>query len=202
MNPTKVKVYNFNAGPAMLPPPVMELAQKEFLDYMNTGMSIMEMSHRGHHFDEILSSAELTLRELLGIPETYSVIFYPGGATLQFSAVPLNLLKKGESADFAITGVWANKAEQEAKKLGYSTNIIYDDKANNYTLIPNLSDSSISANAKYLHITSNNTIFGTRYKTLPKIKKVPVEADMTSDLLSRKNNSKVFCKYILQLLAY
>jgi phosphoserine aminotransferase len=192
MNPTKVKVYNFNAGPAMLPPPVMEQAQREFLDYMGTGMSIMEMSHRGYHFDEIISSAEKSLRELLSIPENYSVIFYPGGATLQFSAVPLNLLRKGETADFALTGVWANKAEQEAKKLGFHTNIIYDDKPNHYTLVPNLSDSNISANAKYLHITSNNTIYGTRYKTLPKIKKVPVVADMTSDLLSRRINISDF----------
>ncbi|HMV42451.1 MAG TPA: 3-phosphoserine/phosphohydroxythreonine transaminase [Leptospiraceae bacterium] len=192
MNQIKNRVYNFNAGPAMLPIPVMEQAQREFLDYMGTGMSIMEMSHRGSHFEEILISAERTLRELLSIPENYSVIFYPGGATLQFSAIPLNLLKKGEAADFSLTGVWANKAEQEAKKLGFQTNIIYDDKQNNYTMVPNLTDANISSNAKYLHITSNNTIYGTRYKNLPKIKKVPVVADMTSDLLSRKINVSDF----------
>lgn len=192
MNQVRNRVYNFSAGPAMLPIPVMEQAQREFLDYMGTGMSIMEMSHRGSHFEEILLSAERTLRELLSIPENYSVIFYPGGATLQFSAVPLNLLRKGETADFSLTGVWANKAEQEAKKLGFHTNIIYDDKQNNYTMIPTLTDASISLNAKYLHITSNNTIYGTRYKNLPKIKKVPVVADMTSDLLSRKINVNDF----------
>ena len=98
MNTMKGKVYNFNAGPAMLPTSVMELAQKEFLNYHDTGMSIMEMSHRGYHFDEILTDAEKSLRQLLTIPENYTVIFYPGGATFQFSAVPMNLLKKGEAA--------------------------------------------------------------------------------------------------------
>lgn len=192
MTISQERIFNFGAGPAMLPTPVMQKAQKEFLNYQGSGMSIMEVNHRGKHFQDVLDSAENTLRQLLSIPANYSIIFYPGGATFQFSAVPMNLLKKGESADFAITGVWAKKALEEAKKLQFNTKAIYDDAANNYTITPKLTDDNISSDAKYLHITSNNTIFGTRYKFLPKIKKVPLVADMTSEFLSRRINVEDF----------
>ena len=177
--------YNFNAGPAMLPKEVMEIAQKEFTNYKNTGMSIMEMSHRGKHFEDILNSAEKNLRELLDIPETYSILFFPGGATLQFSAVPMNLLLADESADYVLTGVWAKKSFEEAKKLGYAVKCIHDAKDNLYRIVPTITDINLNKEAKFLYITSNNTIYGSRYKEIPNIK-IPIIADMTSDILSRK----------------
>jgi phosphoserine aminotransferase len=177
--------YNFNAGPAMLPKEVMQIAQKEFTDYQNTGMSIMEMSHRGKHFEDILNSAEKNLRELLDIPETYSIVFFPGGATLQFSAIPMNLLLEGESADYVLTGVWAKKSFEEAKKLGYPVKCIHDAKENLYRIVPKITDANLSQDAKFLYITSNNTIYGSRYKEMPNVK-IPIIADMTSDILSRK----------------
>ena len=181
----KQKTYNFNAGPAMLPVPVMEKAKDEFLDYQGTGMSVMEMSHRGKHFDRIIQDAESLLRELMEIPETYSVIFFPGGATLQFSTVPLNLLSETETADYSVTGVFAKKAFEEARKFS-PVRAIYDMQPENYTRVPEIKESDISPDAKYLYITSNNTIYGTRYSIIPKIKKIPLIADMTSEILSRR----------------
>ncbi len=180
------KVYNFNAGPAMLPVEVMEKAQVEFRDYENSGMSVMEISHRGKTFQKILDTAEENLRKLLNIPSNYLVAFLPGGATLQFSSIPLNLLQKEEIGAYSLTGVWAVKAEKEARNLGYKTTIVFDGKEKNYTEIPNLKEELLPENAKYLYITSNNTIYGTRYSQFPKCKKIPLIADMTSELLSRK----------------
>ena len=184
-------VYNFNAGPAMLPPEVMLRAQNEFTNYRNSGMSIMEMSHRGPEFTEVIEKAEADLIKLLDIPDEYSVIFYPAGATLQFSAIPLNFLLENDTADYAITGVWTQKAYDEARKFG-DVKIISDCKDNKYTAVKPLDDSMVSDTARYVYITSNNTIYGTRYKTLPKIVKAPLIADMTSDILSRKINVKDF----------
>ncbi len=175
----------------MLPVEVMEKAREEFINYQNSGMSVMEMSHRGSHFGEIIESAESTLRQLLSIPDNYSVIFYPGGATFQFSAVPMNLLAENESADYAITGVWAKKAFQEANRF-FPVKSIYDGEQDKYTSTPTLGDSLISNDAKYVYITSNNTIYGSRYKTFPVFKKAPLIADMTSDLLSRELNVENF----------
>ncbi|TGN17677.1 3-phosphoserine/phosphohydroxythreonine transaminase [Leptospira idonii] len=186
------RVYNFNAGPAMLPTEVMEKAQGEFLNYQGTGMSVMEMSHRGKHFQDILDKSVHDLRKLLSIPDRYGVVYFPGGATLQFSAIPLNYLGEGDSADFALTGVWAVKAREEAKKFYPNVNIIFDGKDSGYMNLPTITDASVSDKAKYVYITSNNTIYGTRYSTLPKLTKAPLIADMTSELLSRKLNVEDF----------
>lgn len=177
-------VYNFNPGPAMLPIPVMEIAQKEFRNYQNTKISIMEHSHRAPHFAEVIETAEKLFFKLLSIPENYSVLFFPGGATLQFSCVPLNLLKKGETADYALTGIFAKKAFEEALRF-FPVQSIYDGKSNNYTTVPKITDDMLHPESKYLYITSNNTIFGSRYTKFPEVSKYMV-ADMTSELLSRK----------------
>lgn len=179
------RVYNFNAGPAMLPTPVMEEAQKDFLSFKGTGMSVMEISHRSPEFQAVLDTATSDLRELLKIPPRFGIVFFPGGATLQFSAVPLNYLEPGDSADFSLTGVWANKAFQEAQKFFPNVKSVFDGKEGLFTEIPSLNASSLHSEAKYLHITSNNTIYGTRYSEFPNLDGIPIVADMTSDLLSR-----------------
>lgn len=186
------RVYNFNAGPAMLPIEVMEKAQQEFRNYENSGMSVMEISHRGKTFQKILDTAEANLRKLLDIPKDYLVAFLPGGATLQFSSVPLNFLQKGEMGAYSLTGVWAVKAEKEARNLGYQTAVVFDGKEKGYKNIPNLEEDLLPKDVKYLYITSNNTIYGTRYVHFPKLKKIPLVADMTSELLSRKINVEDF----------
>ncbi len=180
------RIFNFNAGPAMLPAEVMEKAQGEFLNYQNSGMSVMEMSHREAKFQSILDDSIFALRKLLSIPDRYGVVYFPGGATLQFSAIPLNYLAEGESADFAQTGVWATKAHAEAKKFYPNVQSIFDGKESGYMEIPEITDEIIHDHAKYVYITSNNTIYGTRYAKFPKLKKAPLIADMTSELLSRK----------------
>ena len=181
-----VEIFNFNAGPAMLPVEVMERAQKEFLDYKGSKMSVMEISHRGKDFLEILENAEKNLRELLSIPEHYSIAFFPGGATLQFSGVPLNLLEENEKGIYSLTGIWAVKAYEEAKKLGYNVDIYFDGKYDKYIHIPSEFNTELLSKYKYFYITSNNTIYGSRYTHFPSSKSVNLVADMTSDLLSRK----------------
>ncbi len=178
-------VYNFNAGPAMLPVEVMEKAREEFLNYKESGMSVMEVSHRGTHFLELLHAAEENLKSLLKIPTSHSVAFFPGGATLQFSAVPLNLLDKEEKAAYSLTGVWSNKAFSEAKKLGYKVESIFDGKGDGYTHVPDQFQADLLKDKKFVYITSNNTIYGSRYPTFPNINALPYVADMTSELLSR-----------------
>ncbi len=185
-------VFNFNAGPAMLPKEVMEIAKEEFLNYQNSGMSIMEMSHRGDHFQDILDKAELNLRKLLDISNDYEIAFFPGGATLHFSSIPQNFLLENESGAYFLTGVWAKKAKEEATKLGFKTEILYDGKDSNYTHIPNVFDESLLKNHKYIYITSNNTIYGSRFIQFPRASNIPLIADMTSDLLSRKINVNDF----------
>ena len=170
----------------MLPTEVMEEAQSEFLNYKGTGMSVMEMSHRGNVFQNILDESLSDLRELLDLPSRYAVVYFPGGATLQFSAIPFNYLKAGDSADFALTGVWAKKAFEEAKKFYPNVKSIFNGADSKYMELPTISDEIVNEGAKYVYITSNNTIYGTRYKTFPKLKKAPLFADMTSELLSRK----------------
>ncbi len=179
------RVYNFNAGPAMLPDPVMEEAQRDFLNYRSTGMSVLEISHRSSEFQALLDQSTEDLRELLQIPSKFGIVFFPGGATLQFSAVPLNYLENEDSADFSLTGLWANKAYQEAQKFSPNVKSIFDGKVGSYTEIPSLDAKSLNPGAKYLHITSNNTIYGTRYSKFPELGSVPIVADMTSDILSR-----------------
>lgn len=179
------RIFNFYAGPAMLPTPVMEKAASEFLNYRRSGMSIMEVSHRGKLFEDVLDSALALLRELLSVPENYEIMFLSGGATLHFSALPLNLLKEGESADFVVTGIWAKKALEEAQRFN-PVRKIYDGESHKYTEVPEIDDSMIGDDAKYLYITSNNTLLGSRYPRFPKVTKAPLVADMTSEILSRK----------------
>ncbi|TGL63264.1 3-phosphoserine/phosphohydroxythreonine transaminase [Leptospira sarikeiensis] len=179
------RIYNFCAGPAMLPTPVMEKAASEFLNYHQSGMSIMEVSHRGKLFEPVLDQSLSLLRELLSVPENYEIMFLSAGASLHFSALPLNLLKEGESADFAITGIWAKKAMEEAIRFN-PVKKIYDGEDHKYTEVPELNDSMVNPGAAYVYITSNNTLLGTRYTKLPNITKAPLIADMTSEILSRK----------------
>ena len=176
------RVYNFSAGPAVLPLEVLEKAQKELLNYGGTGMSVMEMSHRSKPFIAIAEAAEQGLRDLMDIPANYKVLFLQGGAHLQFSMIPLNLYRKGK-ADYADTGQFANKALVEAKKY-IDVNIVISSKADNYTHIPELDKSKLNPDADYFHYTTNNTIFGTRFPYLPETGDVPLVADMSSNILS------------------
>ena len=176
-----MRVYNFSAGPSMLPLPVLEQAQREMLDYNGSGMSITEMSHRSKTFMEVNREANSLLRELMNIPDNYSVLFVQGGASQQFAAVPLNLLKNGK-ADYILTGNFASKAYEEGLKYGDMA-IAASLKADGYTYIPDVDSIRFRENIDYVHITSNNTIFGTRYTKFPKTS-APLVADMSSNILS------------------
>lgn len=182
-------IYNFSAGPAVLPKPVLEKAQSEFLDYRGSGMSVMELSHRSSLFDDIIKKAEALLRELMGIPDNYKVLFLQGGASLQFSMVPLNLAQ-GKKALYANTGSWSKKAISAAKALeNVEVEVIASSEADNFTYIPTITEDMIDQEAAYLHITTNNTIVGTAYQSIPKAGKVPIVADMSSNILA--NDYKV-----------
>lgn len=176
-----MRVFNFAAGPSTLPLPVLEQAQKELLDFNNTGMSIIEMSHRGKPFMAVNDEANQLLRELMNIPDNYSVLFVQGGATQQFAAVPLNLLKNGK-ADYILTGNFAAKAYEEGTKYGDMA-IAASSKEANYTYIPDMKDVKFRDGIDYVHTTYNNTIFGTRYTELPKTDATLV-SDMSSCILS------------------
>lgn len=174
------RVFNFSPGPSMLPLPVLERAQKEMLCFGETGMSVMEMSHRSKMYLSIYEGAEASLRKLMQIPESYAVLFLHGGATEQFASVPFNLAKTGK-ADYIDSGSFASLAAKEAARY-IDVRVIASSKADNYTTIPDW-EGKINADADYLHITTNNTIFGTRYTEIPK-SSVPVVADMSSNILS------------------
>lgn len=178
------RVYNFNAGPATLPLEVLEEVQDEFLDFKGEGMSIIEMSHRSKTYDAVNAEVEADMKDLLGLDDDYRVLFLQGGATLQFSMIPLNFLPSGATADYVLTGAWSEKALAEAKKVG-GTHVAFTDKDNNYTRIPKISEIKLSDNPAYVHITSNNTIFGTQWRELPCFGNIPMVADMSSDILSR-----------------
>ncbi|PLT31221.1 3-phosphoserine/phosphohydroxythreonine transaminase [Peribacillus deserti] len=178
------RALNFNAGPAALPLEVLEKAKDEWLNYSGTGMSILEMSHRSPEFESVLNHAKKLLTELLDIPETHEVLFLQGGASLQFSMVPYNLLTEEKRAYYVLTGVWSEKALAEARKLG-ETITAATAKPKNYTTIPSLDDLQLRADAAYLHITSNNTIYGTQWPSFPDTGSIPLVADMSSDILSR-----------------
>ena len=178
-----MRVYNFSAGPSTLPLDVLEKAQKEFLDYNNTGMSIIEMSHRSKPFMEVNSIAQENLRKLMNIPDDYYVLFVQGGASQQFAAVPLNLLKTGK-ADYFLTGNFATKAYDEACKYG-DISVVASSKDKNFTYIPNMSDVKCNDDADYVHFTYNNTIYGTRFTELPKTN-APLVTDMSSNILSQE----------------
>ena len=177
------RVYNFNAGPAALPLSVLEEIKKDLISYKGEGLSVMEMSHRSKTFDTIIKEAEALTKEVLSIPDGYKVIFMQGGATLQFAAVPLNLSSDGQHADYINTGSWSKKAIQEAEKLGRNVNVIATSQDKNFNYIPK--SYSINSDAAYLHITSNNTIFGTQWTDFPESGFVPLVADMSSDIACR-----------------
>ena len=184
------KTWNFSAGPAILPKSVLEKAQHELLSYENSGMSVMELSHRSSLFQAIIDDAEAHLRQLMSIPDNYKVLFIQGGATLQFAAVPLNLLKDGK-AGYIVSGSWGEKAYQEAATLvGDRAVILANTKENKHTLIPEVTE--IPEGLDYIHITTNNTIEGTAYQTIPTFGDVPVVADMSSNILSANYNVSDF----------
>ena len=180
------RVYNFSAGPAVLPEEVLKEAQEEMLDYRGCGMSVMEMSHRSKVFQNIIDEAEADLRDLMGIPSNYKVLFLQGGASLQFSMIPMNLMKNGV-ADYIVTGQWAKKAYAEAQKYG-KTNKIASSEDKTFSYIPDCSDLPISPDADYVYICENNTIYGTKYKKLPNTKGKTLVADVSSCFLSEPVN--------------
>ena len=176
------RVYNFSAGPAVLPEEVLKEAAEEMLDYRGCGMSVMEMSHRSGMFETIINEAEEDLRDLLQIPENYKVLFLQGGASQQFAMIPMNLMKNRE-ADYIVTGQWAKKAWQEAQKYG-KANKIASSEDKTFSYIPDCSDLDISPNADYVYICENNTIYGTKFRELPNTKGKTLVADVSSCFLS------------------
>jgi phosphoserine aminotransferase len=178
------RVYNFSAGPAVLPETVLKKAQEELYDYKGTGMSVMEMSHRGKEFTEIIQKAESDLRSLMNIPSNYKVLFLQGGASSQFAMVPLNLFTANRKADYVKTGEWAKKAIAEAKRYG-NINVVASSEDKVFSYIPELKKEMFDPGADYFHITTNNTIYGTTYPQLPETGKVPLVADMSSNILGQ-----------------
>lgn len=176
------RVYNFSAGPAVLPVEVLQEAAVEMMDYQGTGMSVMEMSHRSKAYDNIIKEAEADLRELMNIPENYKVLFLQGGASQQFAMIPMNLMKN-KVADYIVTGQWAKKAYQEAAKYG-KVNKIASSEDETFSYIPDCSDLPISEDADYVYICENNTIYGTKFKELPNTKGKTLVADVSSCFLS------------------
>ena len=176
------RVYNFSAGPAVLPEEVLKEAANEMLDYRGSGMSVMEMSHRSSSFETIIRNAERDLRTLLEIPEDYEVLFLQGGASLQFSMIPMNLMKQ-RKADYIVTGQWAKKAWKEAEKYG-EARVIASSEDRTFSYIPDVSDLPVSEDADYIYICENNTIYGTKFHKLPDTKGKPLVADVSSCFLS------------------
>ena len=176
------RVYNFSAGPAVLPEEVLKEAANEMLDYKGTGMSVMEMSHRSKAFEEIITEAEKDIRDLMNIPDNYKVLFLQGGASQQFAMIPMNLMKN-KVADYIITGQWAKKAYKEAQKYG-KANAIASSEDKTFSYIPDCSDLPVSDDADYVYICENNTIYGTKFKTLPNTKGKTLVADVSSCFLS------------------
>ena len=184
------RVHNFNPGPAALPLPVLQEIQSDLLNYKGEGLSVMEMSHRSKTFDGIIKEAEELTKEVLAVPSGYKVIFMQGGATLQFAAVPLNLLGENQSADYINTGSWSKKAIEEAQKMGKKVNVIASSEKDNFNHIPD--NYKITTGAAYVHITSNNTIFGTQWAHYPESSGVPLVCDMSSDIACRQVNVEKF----------
>ena len=178
-----MRVYNFSAGPAILPEEVLKKAAEEMLEYGTSGQSVMEMSHRSKEYQAIIDSVEAKLRAIMNIPENYKVLFLQGGASSQFAMIPLNLMNKNNKADFVLTGQWANKAYQEASRYG-KCNAVASSKDKTFSYIPELDESKFDPEADYFHICYNNTIYGTRFNDLPDTKGVPIIADMSSCILS------------------
>ena len=185
-----MEVYNFSAGPAMLPKEVMNQAKAEFTNYSDTGCGLIELSHRGPEFMTILEEIQADIRELMNISDDYAVCFIQGGASMQFAMIPMNIMLPGRTAEYADTGTWSAKAIKEAKLFG-DVKEIASSKATNYDRIPLIRHWSPDPNASYLHITTNNTIAGTQYHAFP-ISDAPLIADMSSDIMSRKINVSDF----------
>jgi phosphoserine aminotransferase len=179
------RVINFNAGPAALPLAALERAERELVDFGGTGMSIMEHSHRGKAYEAVHNEAIALVRELLAVPDDYHVLLLQGGASQQFAVLPMNLLPAGKSADYVLTGAWSQKALQEAKLLGSARAAASTEVDRKFGRIPKHAELSLDANAAYLHITSNNTIFGTQWHWWPEPGNVPLVADMSSDIMWR-----------------
>ncbi len=177
------RIYNFSAGPSMLPEAVLRTAANELLEYGVTGQSVMEMSHRSKEYQAIIDQAEKDLREIMCIPDNYTVLFLQGGASTQFAMIPLNLMNKNNKADFVITGQWAKKAYQEAARYG-NARVIADSGDKTYSYIPTITPDMIDKDADFVHICMNNTIYGTRWTTLPETGDVPLIADISSCILS------------------
>jgi phosphoserine aminotransferase len=182
--PTVHRIYNFAAGPAVLPVPVLEEIQRDLVSLPGVGMSILEISHRSETFEAVLAKAEADIRTLGSIPANYKVLFLQGGASTQFSMVPMNLLTAGATADYIDSGSWAEKAIKEAKKVG-AVNVAATTKAENYSRVPKQAELKLTPGAAYAHITSNNTIEGTEYKELPDVGGAPLVNDTSSDMFSR-----------------
>ena len=185
MNRTTVnRIFNFAAGPAVMPLPVLEEAQRDLIALPGVGMSVMEISHRSQTFEDLLHKAIDDMRELAGIPSNYKIMMLQGGASLQFSMVPMNLLVAGTTADYIDTGSWGEKAIKEAKRVG-KVNVAASTKADNYSRIPTQNELKLTSGAAYVHMTSNNTIEGTQWKSLPEVGDVPLVSDASSDIFSK-----------------
>lgn len=184
MTTTTHRVFNFSAGPAVLPVSVLEEAQRDLVSLPGVGMSVLEISHRSKTFEGILAKTEQDLRTLGGVPSNYKVLFLQGGASMQFSMVPLNLLTDGATADYIVTGGWSQKAVKEAKRVG-TVNIAGSTEAENFSRIPRQEELTLTPNAAYVHMTTNNTLFGTEWAKEPSVGEVPLVADTSSDMFSR-----------------
>jgi phosphoserine aminotransferase len=184
MATTTTRIFNFSAGPAVLPLEVLEEAQRDLVALPGVGMSILEVSHRSKTFEDVIQACEADMRALARIPAEYKVLFLQGGASLQFSMVPMNLLPPGASADYIVTGAWGQKAVKEAKKVG-TVKIAGSTEPENFTRLPKQEELTLDPNAAYVHMTSNNTIFGTEWHWLPRTGSVPLVSDMSSDIFSR-----------------
>lgn len=177
------RVFNFSAGPSMLPEPVLRKAAEEMLDHNGSGQSVMEMSHRSAVYEQIIKEAEALLRELMNIPENYHVLFLQGGASTQFAMIPLNFMADKKKADYVNTGIWSKKAIAEGKRYG-QVRVVATSEDKNFNYIPQLDSSAFDKDAAYVHITTNNTIFGTRYREIPDTGVIPLVADASSNILS------------------
>ena len=178
------RVFNFSAGPSMLPLSVLEKAASELVCYGESGMSVMEMSHRSPDYEAIINDAEAMLRKLMNIPDNYKVLFLQGGASTQFAAVPMNLIKRTGKADYAVSGQFSGKAFKEAQKLGYDVKCIATTKDDNFDHVPTITKDMVPQDAAYLHICFNNTIYGTKYSYIPDTGDIPLVADMSSCIIS------------------
>lgn len=179
------RIHNFSAGPAAIPLPVLKKAQGEFLNFQGTGMSIMEMSHRSKEFEAVLARAIAGVKNVLGVPDDYAILFIQGGASMQFTMVPMNLVLPGKKIDLIQTGAWTQKAYKEAKRHA-DVNIVATTESVNFMRLPRADELKFTPDAAYVHMCSNNTIFGTEYNTLPETKGVPIVSDMSSNIASRE----------------